>query len=336
MPPGNANDVVFCFMVRYELVGMDAADVRFAVSPLNELVLSLRAWRDPGRFPLHLRWLHTLEGARDGLDEAMLLALTNTRLWTPDFLNPRPYSPLTRITDELERLAHTDPAVLRRDLRVVHGGALPGALRGAAPRVLARIIDALGEYWRLCFEPHWPRMRALLEGDVTFQGRQIAQRGLAAMLGGLADSVRLVGNVVEVHLRSKVDYSRPASGGLTLVPTLWSLIASTPITADEPPMILYPARGVATLWEPQSLPTADALAELFGATRAGLLVHLDTPASSTELAVHLGVTPTAVNQHLRALRAGGLLVSTRYGRSVLYRRSDLGDLLVASVSRTAG
>jgi DNA-binding transcriptional ArsR family regulator len=48
------------------------------------------------------------------------------------------------------------------------------------------------------------------------------------------------------------------------------------------------------------------------------------------LAVRLGVTPTAVNQHLRALRAGGLLVSTRSGRLVLYRRSDLGDLLVAS------
>lgn len=68
---------------------------------------------------------------------------------------------------------------------------------------------------------------------------------------------------------------------------------------------------------------------LLGVVRAGLLVALETPASSTELASRLGVTPTAVNQHLRALRDGGLLVGVRDGRSVLYRRSPLGDRLVA-------
>lgn len=324
-------------MVRYELVGMDLADIRFAVSPLNELVLSLRAWRDPGRFPLHLRWLHALDEARGGLDEAVLSALTNARLWTPDFLNPRPYSPLTRFDDELARVARTDPAVVPRDLRAVHGTAsLPDPLRGSAPRVLARIVDALAGYWRRCFEPHWPRMRALLEGDVTFRGRQIAQHGLAAMFSGLSSTVRLVDNVVEVQLRSKVDYARPTTGGLTLVPTLWTANASTPISADEPPMILYGARGVATLWEPEAMPAPDALARLLGAPRAGLLVHLETPASSTELAARLGVTTTAVNQHLRALHAGGLLVCARHGRSVLYRRSEIGDMLAARAGVDGG
>ncbi len=42
------------------------------------------------------------------------------------------------------------------------------------------------------------------------------------------------------------------------------------------------------------------------------------------------MTPTAVNQHLRALRAAGLLVAVRHGRSVLYRRSDLGEQLLAA------
>lgn len=315
-------------MVRYELVGMDLADVRFAVSPLNELVLSLRAWRDPGRYPLHLRWLHTVREARDDLDAATLTALTNNRLWTPDFLNPRPYSPLTRIDDELARLADTAPATVRRDLRAVHGDDLPAPLRGPAHRVLARVLDALRGYWRRCFEPHWPRMRALLEGDVTHRGRQIAQYGLAAMFADLSSQVRLAGNVVEVRLRSNVDYERPTTDGLTLVPTLWTNNASTPISADEPPMILYAARGLATLWEPQVMPAPHTLAAVLGATRAGLLVHLATPASSTELATRLGVTTTAVNQHLRALHAAGLLVSARHGRSVLYHRSDLGDQLV--------
>ena len=316
-------------MIRYELVGMDLADVRFGVSPLNEMVLSLRSWRDPGRFPLQLRWLHELQRVRDRLDEPMLWALTNVRLWTPDFLNPRPYSPLTRIDDELSRLAGTDPAIFRRDLRAVHGAdGLPEPLRGTARRVLARITDALTDYWRLCFEPHWTRMRALLEGDVTFRGRQIAQHGLATMFAGLSPMVRLVDDVVEVQLRSDLDYCRPTTGGLTLVPSLWTVNASTPISAAEPPMIMYAARGTATLWEPQELPAPHALARLFGASRAGLLGNLEVPASSTELAARLGVTTSAVNQHLRALYDAGLLVRARHGRSVLYRRSDIGDRLM--------
>lgn len=314
-------------MIRYELVGMDLAGVRFAVSPLNELVLSLRAWRDPGRFPLQLRWLQALDRLRDRLDEQMLVALTNDRLWTPDFLNPRPYSPLTRIDDELSRLAETDPATVRHGLRAVHED-LPEPLRGPARQVLTRIGEALSDYWRICFEPHWPRMRALLEGDVTFRGREIAQHGLATMFAGLSSTVRLADDVVEIRLRSDLSYARPTTGGLTLVPSLWTVNASTPISAQEPPMILYAARGGATLWEPQELPAPDALTNLLGATRAGLLNRLETPSSSTELATRLGVTATAVNQHLRALHDSGLLVRARHGRSVLYRRSDLGDQLV--------
>ena len=44
--------------------------------------------------------------------------------------------------------------------------------------------------------------------------------------------------------------------------------------------------------------------------------------------MRLGVTASAVNQHLRVLRDAGLLVSTRYGRSVLYLRSELGTALL--------
>ncbi|GAB2886825.1 hypothetical protein GCM10027074_64120 [Streptomyces deserti] len=48
-----------------------------------------------------------------------------------------------------------------------------------------------------------------------------------------------------------------------------------------------------------------------------------------ELARRLGVTPSAVSQHLRVLHAAGLVTRTRDGRHVLYRRSPLGDQLAA-------
>ena len=45
-------------MIEYELEGMDLGEVRFAISPLNELTLSLRTMRDPGRYPLAGEWIN--------------------------------------------------------------------------------------------------------------------------------------------------------------------------------------------------------------------------------------------------------------------------------------
>ena len=55
-------------MIEYRLAGADLGEVRFAISPLNELSLSLRTFRDPGRYPLLLRWLQLTAGL--GLDDA--------------------------------------------------------------------------------------------------------------------------------------------------------------------------------------------------------------------------------------------------------------------------
>jgi DNA-binding transcriptional ArsR family regulator len=93
-------------------------------------------------------------------------------------------------------------------------------------------------------------------------------------------------------------------------------------------MILYPARGQGALWEAERVANPAAVAAVLGETRASLLAALGEPASSTELGVRFGVTASAVNQHLRVLRDAGLLVSTRYGRNVLYLRSELGSALL--------
>lgn len=320
-------------MIEYELAGNDLGEVRFAISPLNELVLSLRSLRDPGRFPLQLPWLRATEAARAGLNLELLRALTNEALWTPDFLTPRPYTPLGRIDDEFAALTGTPGAVVRADLAEVHPNALPEVLRGRPDRVLARVLAGLREYWDLCFDPYWQRMRTVLEADVVYRGRVMAQSGLAAMFADLDPDVRLENGVVCVRLRSALSYRTSTAGrGLTLVPSLFSRRAATPISPDEPPQVMYPARGLATLWETETPAAPAALVGLIGRVRASLLGLLSTPTSSTELAVRLDVTPTAVNQHLRALRAAGLLSSARHGRSVLYRRSDLGDRLTASTT----
>lgn len=69
------------------------------------------------------------------------------------------------------------------------------------------------------------------------------------------------------------------------------------------------------------------LGDLFGRTRAVLLTLLAEPMTTTELARRTAVTPSAVSQHLRVLRDGGLVNRARSGRSVLHLRSELADQL---------
>ncbi|MFE5711163.1 ArsR/SmtB family transcription factor [Streptomyces sp. NPDC056501] len=72
----------------------------------------------------------------------------------------------------------------------------------------------------------------------------------------------------------------------------------------------------------------NALADLLGRTRARVISHLAQPASTTELAERLGVTPGAVSQHLGVLHRAGLVTMARQGNLVLYLRSTFGDQLL--------
>ncbi len=76
-------------------------------------------------------------------------------------------------------------------------------------------------------------------------------------------------------------------------------------------------------------PPDSALVALIGPPRARLLTLLREPASTTELARRLGVSASAVSQHLRgAARRPAGQPARRAGRSVLYLRSELADALV--------
>lgn len=55
---------------------------------------------------------------------------------------------------------------------------------------------------------------------------------------------------------------------------------------------------------------------------------LRSPATTTEPARALGVTPSAVSQHLTVLRENGLVERERSGRQVLYLISALGTSLL--------
>jgi DNA-binding transcriptional ArsR family regulator len=92
--------------------------------------------------------------------------------------------------------------------------------------------------------------------------------------------------------------------------------------------VRYPVRGAGVLWDPVPTATPDAIARLLGNRRAQLLVLLRAPHTTAELARRLHVTPSAISQHLSALRDAGLISSEHLGRQHLHMTSQLGQQLL--------
>lgn len=108
-----------------------------------------------------------------------------------------------------------------------------------------------------------------------------------------------------------------------------SAFATRPDVSDRAPWlpgVIYPARGIATLWE-QAPAAPGGLVGLIGGSRAAMLADLVAPRSTTELAQRLSLSPATTSHHLSALRQAGLITGRRDGRSVLYARTPLGDAL---------
>jgi hypothetical protein len=96
------------------------------------------------------------------------------------------------------------------------------------------------------------------------------------------------------------------------------------------PSVASPARGSAWPWAPAPPAGDDGLAALLGRGRAAVLTAIGAPASTTELAARLAVTPGAVSQQLAILTRPGLASRMRRGRRVLHLRTELGDQLAAA------
>ncbi|GES33619.1 hypothetical protein San01_61070 [Streptomyces angustmyceticus] len=92
--------------------------------------------------------------------------------------------------------------------------------------------------------------------------------------------------------------------------------------AEDDAEIAGTARGVATAARHQS---AHTLERLIGTGRAALLRALERPATSSEPAVKLRQSLSTIGGHLAALRLTDLVVGTRVGRRVVYRRTEAGD-----------
>jgi DNA-binding transcriptional ArsR family regulator len=316
----------------------DLAQVRFAVSPMWQVVSSFRLLRrDDADAAVHGPWLEQVRPrlAAAGLDRGWLAELIPPAGFWPYFLNPAPDGPAPPLSAELAAIRSAPAERVRKDLEHLryHQGHLGPRLRTlqADPTArLARVTQEVEVYFEQALAPYWARIRAVLDTDVLHRARQVAEHGAGHAFNDLHASVRWDGDALHLLRRTR-PMPRAGSGpGLVLAPTAFGgpRLASR-VAPPDPPQLAYPARGAATLWERGSLPDAGALAGVLGRSRARLLVELDTPASTTQLSARTGLSPAAVSQYLTALRAARLVSAHRAGRSVLYARTAIAESLLA-------
>jgi hypothetical protein len=305
-----------------------ATRIRFAVSGLWEVLAGLRILRDPGVPAVHRRWAGR---ARAGVDEGGLLwqLIAPSGGYTPDFLTPAPTGLDADLDRELDGLRATPPSVVREHLALA--GRAAGPLYDDPVAGLARLADEIAAYWAVAIAPDWPRMRALLDAEVQRRARRLAEDGSAAILNDLHPSVTWRAGELTIDQPHCTAADVPCGAGLILIPSVFVWPSVLTVTAGEVPQLAYPARGVATLWE-RSSRESDALTALLGRGRARLLTSLASPLSTMELARRTGMTPGGVSQHLTTLRAAGLVVTHRQGRSLLNTRTEVAEALLAAAS----
>lgn len=114
--------------------------------------------------------------------------------------------------------------------------------------MIRELTGVLEEIWHTLLAPDWPRLRALLEADVAFHSRRLAEVGL----GGLLPEInrRCGWRAGTLTVDSNGEHERHLGGqGLVLMPSVFSW--PDVVSGFDPPWqptLVYPARGIGGLW----------------------------------------------------------------------------------------
>ncbi|GAA3209665.1 ArsR/SmtB family transcription factor [Nonomuraea helvata] len=308
----------------------DVARIRFAFSPMWELVASLRTLQRPSRHSIHLPWLKAVRPRLAGLDLSELFALVPLTGYIADFITPPPDTPMPEFAAELDRVRRAPPELARREAAKIKGTdrAVIERFMADPEAGVARVADTLEAYWERCFAEFWPRVYGLLERDVLRRSRQLAQGGAHELFAALDPAVVWTGERLLID-RPWCEAGGLHGDGLVLVPSAFWGQAVAVMTAPYQSTLIYPVLGVGTLWEQGPPPAPGGLSALIGRSRAQILLALAEPATTSALAARMSLTPGAVSQHLGVLSGGGLAVGMRVGKQVVYRRTPIGDTLAS-------
>jgi DNA-binding transcriptional ArsR family regulator len=331
-------------VIRIQLGESTLDRTRIAISPLNELVAGLdlvHRVRGQSRAP----WPYTewVERAREALGTvpeiqplqvyAQLYGAEHARR-TPDLFTPIPLGARPALAEQIELVRQTPPEVVAQQFARNYPEGPPGFLLPYLDdhdRSFGALADALTAFGELAIAPYWPVMRAALDEEVLLRARTLAAHGPEAVLTGLRGPAQWDRPVLSLPKRAE-SVLAAHDHRLLLVPLI---LAQEKVTCstDHPEilMLTYQARGAAVLApKPASArPPVDRLAELIGPGRAAVLRALTEPATTTGLAVALGLSPSTVSEQLGSLLETGAVHRSRTGRQVFYGLDAAGAALVS-------
>lgn len=317
----------------------DLARIRFARSPMHELVSSMRIADRADRARMHQPWVRSVRGAVSALRLELLQPLLADPRYVPEFLMPSPDRMDTRFADELARVRTTPEAAVRAQLDLLGGDApLPETLRPLyenPERHLGQLAGEVQAYWQAAIEPVWSRLAGLLDAEVGYRADQLTSGGIVRLLGNLHPELEYAEDALRILWPTWQSQSRLDGAGVLLVPCVFAWPSLLVDTNPQGPTLIYSPRGVGQVWDGSARSSAPPVADLLGRSRAALLARLDLPLSTTQVARDLGLSAASVSEHLSVLRRSGLVTSRRSGRQVLYQRTALGTDLLGAASRTS-
>jgi DNA-binding transcriptional ArsR family regulator len=313
-------------VLRVHLTAEDLLRTRFASQPAPLIELGIAVAALHRRDPVLGSWRRSA-AARFPQAARPLLGLIPGSATGPLFLDPVS----TGLAEGLELVQQAPARLVREELQRVFGTpALP-----PWPRLLAeRDRQAWRDLDRALRLAHdhllrdvWPRVCSGFRAELAWRGRILAELGVQAALSALHPRISWSGTVLRIDAAPEFDMY-PRGAGLTLLPSvLWT---GRPMITDHPDgsvVIVYPALTPLPLIDAVA---TDPLAGLLGQTRACVLRLAFRERTTSELARELGTSAATVSGHTKALRAAGLIVTTRAGKAVLHSVTPLGDRLLQS------
>ncbi|WP_329425596.1 ArsR/SmtB family transcription factor [Streptomyces sp. NBC_01268] len=314
-------------------LGTDSlATGRFVISPLAEAVAALKTLHAAtGSHPGERAWLaghlpaYRARLAAEPVD-ALLVRAALGRTWNADFLTPTPLGEGEQtFEEEVEAVRQAEPADALPQLEVSVGGPVPDPLRSARdlPHRMAGVLDWV---WRETVLPDWPRRRRVLEADVVARTARLGQGGWAAALDELCPGkMRWLGDG-RLQVNPRAYPPRWIDGGRLLFVPVTPAKGWVSWEGAERSAIVYACSG--TLADTVGPTVPEALGALLGGARAGVLVRLETPKSTSQLVALTGQGLGSVGRHLKVLLDAGLVRRRRAGRSVLYDWTEAGATLI--------
>ncbi|MDI1462755.1 helix-turn-helix domain-containing protein [Catellatospora sp. KI3] len=318
-------------MIEIEFGAADLVDVRFAHSPMAEVVTSTMVLTRRTGHWLYASWHDRTAPLFHGPGLAVLRAVVSGPCYIPDFLTPVLPTARPSLDDELAAVAATPPDRVAFEVAAAWAGhpAPPEAARfGTDPAAaLAELTAQVRRYFAQAIAPVWPRLRATVEADLAHRTRHAADHGPRSLLSGLHPQLDWDGSALLLASAKSRQWTLDGHR-LALLPTGFAgSVLHTMTEAVHGRALWYAPRGYGSLWDAEVPEPPQALAALLGPTRAAVLAALAVPASTGEIATALGLAPATASHHLTTLRDAGLVTAERAGRRLRYRRTPVGEHL---------